>query len=256
VIKTIAKRIKILSSPQKDFYLFLRSLLGFYPTRLNLYDLAVKHKSSSTVDSLGNYINNERLEFLGDAVIGTIIADFLYQRFPRKGEGYLTQMRSNLTSQYFLTKLTYQIGLHTYVESNITNIIESSKIYGDVFEAIIGAIYLDQGYQKAKETLIKEIISNYVDLDEIEQINPNYKSQLIEWGQKNKKEIRFATQKQDTGDANREKMFVSSVKIENKTIGKASGKTKKEAQQNASKMALKKMSNENSTLGTSATQFV
>ncbi len=237
MIRTIVQRIKLFSSSRKEFYLFIKTLIGSYPGNLKLYDTAVIHKSASLVDSRGNYVNNERLEYLGDAILGAAIADFLYNRFPGQDEGYLTQMRSKLVNRSFLTQLTYQIGLDQYIDSNTTNTIEKSHIYGDALEALIGAIYLDKGYREAKRFITRKLLKGFVNLEEVQRTNTNYKSQLIEWSQKYKREISFETLDESSDNA-KQPVFVSIVKIETETMGKGTGSSKKEAQQNASKQAL------------------
>ena len=240
MIRTIVQRIKLFSSSRKEFYLFLRSLLGFYPGNLRIYDIAVIHKSASKIDSQGNFVNNERLEYLGDAILGAAIADFLYNRFPNQDEGYLTQMRSKLVNRSFLTQLTYQIGLNHFIQSNTTSTIESSHIYGDTLEALIGAIYLDKGYPEAKKFITRKLLNNYVNLVEVQNSNTNYKSQLIEWSQKNKKAVSFDTVDESKNDG-KQPWFLATIEVDNELLGKGSGTSKKEAQQNASKVALDKI---------------
>lgn len=242
MVKRIVQRVKLFSSDRKEFYLFLKNLLGFYPQDLKLYDLAFIHKSASSVDSQGNYVNNERLEFLGDAVLGSVIADFLYNRFPQEDEGFLTKTRSKLVNRSILTSLTFEMGLNVFIESNTTKNIEKSHIYGDILEALIGAIYLDKDYNTAKFFVTKKILPQFVDLNEIEQSDSNFKSQLIEWSQKNKKEIDFET-KEESNDNSKQPKFRAVVKIDNKQIGKGTGTSKKEAHQKAAKEALTKLKN-------------
>jgi ribonuclease-3 len=243
VVRIIAQRIKLFSSPRKEFYLFLKELLGFYPTNLKLYDLAFIHKSASVYDSQGNMVNNERLEFLGDAILGAIIADFLYNRFPQQDEGFLTKNRSKLVNRTFLTRLTFDMGLNVFIDSNTTKNIDKSHIYGDALEALIGAIYLDTDYQKTKYFVTKKILSQFVNLNEIEQKDTNFKSQLIEWSQKNKKDIKFETIEEPAKDKNKQPRFISSILLENKELGRGTGTSKKEAQQNAARETLKKLEN-------------
>jgi len=243
VVRIIAQRIKLFSSPRKEFYLFLKELLGFYPKNLKLYDLAFIHKSASVYDSQGNMVNNERLEFLGDAILGAIIADFLYNRFPQQDEGFLTKNRSKLVNRTFLTRLTFDMGLNVFIDSNTTKNIDKSHIYGDALEALIGAIYLDTDYQTTKYFVTKKILSQFVNLNEIEQKDTNFKSQLIEWSQKNKKEIKFETIEEPAKDKNKQPRFISSIVVENKELGRGTGTSKKEAQQNAARETLKKLEN-------------
>ena len=240
MVKRIVQRVKLFSSDRKEFYLFLKDLLGFYPQNLKLYDLAFIHKSASTVDSQGNFVNNERLEFLGDAVLGSIIADFLYNRFPQEDEGFLTKTRSKLVNRSFLTNLTFEMGLHIFIDSKTTKNIDKSHIYGDALEALIGAIYLDKDYKAAKFFVTKKLLSQFVNLNEVEQSDSNYKSQLIEWSQKNKKEINFETTEELNGNYKQPK-FKAVVKIGKKQVGKGTGSSKKEAHQKAAKEAFEKL---------------
>ncbi|HKI90200.1 MAG TPA: ribonuclease III [Draconibacterium sp.] len=242
MVKKILQRVKLFSSSRKEFYLFLKDILGFYPQNLKLYDLAFIHKSASTVDSQGNLVNNERLEYLGDAILGAIIADFLYNRFPQEDEGFLTKTRSKLVNRSFLTKLTYDMGLNVFIDSNTTKNIDTSHIYGDALEALIGAIYLDKDYKTAKYFVTKRILSQFVNLNEIEQNDTNFKSQLIEWSQKNKKEIKFETT-EEINEKSKQPKFTAIVEIENTEVGKGTGTSKKEAQQNAARQTLEQLEN-------------
>ncbi|MFW5823241.1 MAG: ribonuclease III, partial [Tangfeifania sp.] len=230
MVRKLAQRIKLFSSPRKGFYLFLKDLLGFYPSNLKLYDLAFIHKSASVFDSQGNMVNNERLEFLGDAILGAIIADFLYNRFPQQDEGYLTKNRSKLVNRTFLTRLTFEMGLNVFIDSNTTKNIDKSHIYGDALEALIGAIYLDKGFLQAKYFVTKKILSKFVNLNEIEQEDSNFKSQLIEWSQKNKKEVKFETREEQVKNKSKLPRFIAVVEVDNKELGKGTGTSKKEAQ--------------------------
>ncbi len=240
MVKKIVQRIKLFSSSRKEFYLFLKDLLGFYPQNLKLYDIAFIHKSASITDSQGNYVNNERLEYLGDAILGAIIADFLYNRFPQEDEGFLTKTRSKLVNRSFLTNLTYEMGLNVFIDSNTTKNIDKSHIYGDALEALIGAIYLDKDYQTAKFFVTKRILSKFVNLNEIEQVDSNFKSQLIEWSQKSKKELEFETT-EEFSEKSKQPWFTAVVKVDNIEFGHGKGTSKKEAQQNAARKALQKI---------------
>ncbi|WP_320111408.1 ribonuclease III [Draconibacterium orientale] len=240
MVRKIVQRVKLFSSDRKEFYLFLKDLLGFYPQNLRLYDIAFIHKSASIVDSQGNFVNNERLEYLGDAILGAVIADFLYNRFPQEDEGFLTKTRSKLVNRAILTQLTHEMGLHVFIDSNTTKNIDKSHIYGDALEALIGAIYLDKDYKAAKFFVTKKILPQFVDLNEIEQEDSNFKSQLIEWSQKNKREIEFETT-EETDEKIKQPRFKAVVKIDNKKAGEGVGTSKKEAHQKAAHETLKKL---------------
>ncbi|MGQ8336454.1 ribonuclease III [Sunxiuqinia sp. A32] len=237
MIRTIVQKIKLFSSNRKEFYLFLKSLFDIYPSNLNLYETALIHKSASKLDSQQNWVNNERLEYLGDAILGAVIADFLYNRYPNMDEGFLTQMRSKLVNRSFLTELTFRIGLNNYIKSKTNNTAENSHIYGDALEALIGALYLDKGYHTTKQFITRKLLLDYVDLIEVQRSNTNYKSQLIEWSQKVKMDISFETTEHPQND-NNQPSFMSKVILESDEIGKGEGASKKEAQQNASAKAL------------------
>ncbi len=240
MVRRLAERIKLFSSPRKEFYLFIKDLVGYYPGKLAFYDIAFTHRSASRTDSQGNMVNNERLEYLGDAILGAVIADFLYNRFPQEDEGFLTKMRSKLVNRSILTNLTYDMGLNIYIDSNATNAVDKSHIYGDALEALIGAIYLDRGYDVARYFIIKRIIPKYIDLYELEQNDSNFKSKLIEWSQKTKRLVRFETL-EEYPNGSKQPKFISTVIIDNNEAGKGSGNSKKEAQQNAARDSLNKL---------------
>lgn len=240
MIRNLRYHIKLFSSPRKEFYSFIKSLTGHSPLKFKLYDIAFIHKSASYVDKMGNTVNNERLEYLGDAVLGTIVAEYLYNRFPFKDEGFLTQMRSRVVNRSFLTQLTFKMKLNRYVVSNANSVSESSHLYGDLLEAFIGAIYLDCGYEVARRFVIKKIFNQHVDIHEMEKNDNNFKSQLIEWGQKNKQEVEFDTT--SSSENGHEKMpFVSKACVDGKVMGTGEGYSKKEAQQHAARQALENM---------------
>ncbi len=241
MIRNLIYKIKLFSSPRKEFYSYIRNLTGHSPIKFKLYDIAFIHKSASYVDKMGNVVNNERLEYLGDAVLGTIVAEYLYNRFPFKDEGFLTQLRSRVVNRSFLTQLTFKMKLNRYVISNANSVSESSHLYGDLLEAFIGAIYLDCGYAVTKQFVIKKIFNQHVDIQAMERTDNNFKSQLIEWGQKMKQEVEFKTV--NNPDSGSEKMpFLTEVCIDGKMMGKGEGFSKKEAQQNAAQQALEKLS--------------
>ena len=239
-MKIIFQRIKLFSSPRKEFYLFLKRLIGFYPQTLSYYDTAFTHRSTSRLNNQGQAVNNERLEYLGDAILGAVIADFLYNRFPMEDEGFLTKMRSKLVNRAILTSLTHEMGLNRFIDANTNNAVEKSHIYGDALEALIGAIYLDKGYLAAKFFITKRILSRYIDLHQLEQLDLNFKSRLIEWSQKGKRDVKFDTV-EEYPDNGRHPRFVSKVEADGKVVGLGTGSSKKEAQQNAAREALKKL---------------
>jgi ribonuclease III len=224
-------------SPKKNFYFRLIRILGFLPGKVGLYELAFIHKSASLADSKGNPLNYERLEYLGDAVLGVIIAEFLYRKFPDRNEGFLTKMRSKIVNGDHLSLLTQQLGLCNLLDSRLQNEQASRHILGDTFEALIGAIYLDKGYQRTRRFVLHRVLKKHVDLVELEKNETNFKSQLIEWAQKNRKEITFYTDIEPY-DPTR---FLSFVSIGDTLFGSGNGVSKKEAEQNAALETLREL---------------
>lgn len=244
MIKLFGNKMKLFSRKQEEFYFFLKDFFGYKPKNIELYETAMIHKSVSKLNAQNMAINNERLEYLGDAILGSIVAEFLYNRFPAQDEGFLTQMRSKLVNRSFLTQLTQDVGLATFIQTNINNKNTTSHIYGDAFEAIIGALYLDQGYSRTKDFIVKRLIPNHVDLNSIANNNENYKSQLIEWSQKNKKELSFNTNELPILSNGKSAGFAASITSDGVKLGKGRGISKKEAQQEASKAALERIKQE------------
>ena len=214
------------------FYRAIDDMFGFVPHNIELYKLALIHKSASITLDNGQHINNERLEFLGDAVIETVTSDYLFIEFPDKNEGFLTQMRSKMVSRQSLNAVAKRLGLDQHVITNSTNNSSQKHIYGDAFEAMIGAIYLDQGYDFANRLLINKIFANYLKLDTLVEAETDFKSRLIEWCQKNHHTILFTTSYDKTYSSTHP-FFYSKVLIDNIEVGYGAGESKKEAEQRA-----------------------
>ena len=167
-------------------------MFGFLPHNIELYKLALIHKSASVMVD-GQSINNERLEFLGDAVIESVTSDYLFIEFPDRDEGFLTQVRSKMVSRQSLNRIASALGLDKHVISNAAGNTTQKHIYGDAFEAMMGAIYLDQGYDFVNRLLINKIFARHLSLDDVLQLETDFKSRLIEWCQKNHYSIEFRT---------------------------------------------------------------
>jgi len=174
----------------KDLKRSIRNIFGFQPTNLHLYRLAFRHKSVNK-DVNGIKINNERLEYLGDAILGSVIAEYLFKKFPYKGEGFLTEMRSKIVCRANLDKLGRKLGIDRLIESSADTKSTAKSIRGDAFEALIGALYLDKGYNYTYKIIIKRIINIHIDIDALEHLDNNFKSKLIEWAQKERKDVDF-----------------------------------------------------------------
>lgn len=184
------RRIKAYFSPEKELIFSLKNIFGFYPGNISLYKLAFLHRSLAA-EYNGHKLSNERLEYLGDAVLSSIVADYMFKKFPYKGEGFLTEMRSKLVSREALNKLSHKLGLDDFIQTNHDTKAHFRSMGGDAFEALIGAIYLDRGYKFTKRLVIHRIINLHYDIDELEKLENNFKSKLIEWSQKERKEVKF-----------------------------------------------------------------
>lgn len=190
----------------------------------------------------GRPINNERLEFLGDAILDAIVGDIVYRHFEGRREGFLTNTRSKIVQRETLNKLAVEIGLDKLVKYTSRSSSHNSYMYGNAFEAFIGAIYLDQGYERCKQFMEQKILKQYIDLDKMSRKEMNFKSKLIEWSQKNKMEVSFELIEQML-DRDNNPIFRTEVRIEGLPAGSGTGYSKKESQQNASRIALKKIKN-------------
>ena len=214
------------------FYRAIDDMFGFIPHNIELYKLALIHKSASVTLDNGQHINNERLEFLGDAVIETVTSDYLFIEHPDKNEGFLTQMRSKMVSRQSLNAVAKRLGLDDHVITHSTNNSSQKHIYGDAFEAMMGAIYLDQGYDFVNRLLINKIFAEYLKPDTLVESETDFKSRLIEWCQKNHHSIHFATAHDKTYSASHP-FFYSKVLIDGIEVGYGAGESKKEAEQRA-----------------------
>lgn len=178
-------------SKNKHIYNKIKNIFGFYPKNIFLYKLAFRHRSVSMEINTGIKVSNERLEYLGDAILGAIVAEYLFKKFPLKGEGFLTEMRSKLVSREQLNNLSKKLGIEEFIQHNSDANHFSKSTLGDTFEALVAAIYLDKGYDFCKTILINNILLVYYDIDELISYQLNYKSKLLEWAQHNKKKLSF-----------------------------------------------------------------
>ena len=243
VLRNEIDKIRLLFRKDRESYLCFYRILGFYPRNIQLYEQALLHKSTSVRSDKGRPLNNERLEFLGDAILDAIVGDIVYKRFEGKREGFLTNTRSKIVQRETLNKLAVEIGLDKLIKYSTRSSSHNSYMYGNAFEAFIGAIYLDQGYERCKLFMEQRIINRYIDLDKISRKEVNFKSKLIEWSQKNKMEVSFELIEQFL-DRDYNPMFHTEVRIESLSAGTGTGYSKKESQQNAAQMALKKIKND------------
>lgn len=232
--------LKRLFTHKKEPYLSLYRVLGFYPNDISLYKQAFTHRSSSIETEDGKWQNNERLEFLGDAILDAIVADIIYKHYPNRKEGFMTNTRSKIVQRESLNQIALKMELDKMIVSSTRINSHNNYIYGNALEALIGAIYLDQGYRKCFKFVKERIVDRYVPLDKVVRKEVNFKSNLIEWSQKNKLEITFDLIETFT-DQDGNPVFQTSVSLQNIPLGVGIGYTKKESQQHAAKMAIKKL---------------
>lgn len=223
------------SKQDGDFFLGITNILGFKPKNLKIFKKAFLHRSANKKDKKGNPMNYERLEFLGDSMVGTIISRHLYNEVPEGDEGYLTKMRSKIVSREHLNELGKDLNLIKFVESRIPKTHFGDNIHGNVFEALVGAIYLDRGYKYCEKFIHERVIIPYVDIEQLEGKVISYKSLVIEWCQKQKKTFDYNVY-EDTGN-DVLKHFAVKLSIGNIVVAKARATSKKKAEERASKRA-------------------
>ncbi len=234
MLNSVLRQKKYLYPPVKNFTKLLKRIIGFFPSNCKLYQLALVHKSISQCIFNDISINNERLEYLGDAILDAIIAEYLFQKFPDKDEGFLTQMRSKIVNRDNLNYIAIKLGIPNIMQSKLASDNHKS-LYGDALEALIGALYIDKGYKKTKAIVLERIIQNHISLNKLQLTESDFKSRIIEWGQKNKKDINFTCYEEQNENSI---IFISHLLIVDEVVGRGTGTSKKEAEQNAAKQAL------------------
>jgi ribonuclease-3 len=229
----IRKIVQPFSKQDVKLHSELKKLLNFSPRKIKTYTKAFTHRSIKMMDLKGNPINYERLEFLGDSILGSVIAAYLYKKVPTGSEGYLTQMRSKIVSREHLNELGKDLNLIRFVKSNIDPANIGDNIHGNIFEALIGAIFIDKGYNFCQKFIYKNVIVPYVDIAKLEGKITSYKGLIIEWCQKQKKKYRFDTYEDSGNDP--VKHFSVKISIDGEQIAKGRATSKKKAEEQASK---------------------
>lgn len=240
MFSNITDKIRLLFRKDKEPYLCFYKMLGFYPRNIEIYQQALLHKSSSIKAGKGRLLNNERLEFLGDAILDAIVADIVYKKFEGKREGFLTNTRSKIVQRETLNRVAVEIGLDKLIKYTTRQSSHNSYMCGNAFEALIGAIYLDRGYRACKKFMEERIINQYLNLEKISRKEVNFKSKLIEWSQKNKFCVEFNLIEQSL-DSNQNPIFETQITVENIPAGTGKGYSKKESQQEAAHATLTKI---------------
>ena len=228
--------IRAILSSDKKLYFRLRNIFGFYPRNISLYKLAFRHRSLAKRQHNGNKISNERLEFLGDAILDAVVADYLFKLFPFKDEGFLTQMKSKIVSRTHLNKLSTKLGIDKLIQCNPDSGPHFKSMKGDAFEAFIGALYLDKGFGFTKKIIIDRIIRLHIYLDELLAIDLNFKSRLLEWVQREKKILEFKVV-DEVGTGYNKQYIVESL-IDRVVFGRGQDFSIKAAEQQAAEKAL------------------
>ena len=226
------------NNESKGFNHFFKNVLGYTPRHTRLYRVAFTHRSLST-QVHGHRINNERLEYLGDAMLGAVVAEYLYKKYPYQGEGFLTVLRSKIVSRVSLNKLAIQIGLLPLVEYQHDDSGGFKSVGGDAFEALVGAMYIDKGYKFTRRVIVDRILRTYLDVDSIATTDWNYKSKLIDWGQKNHRKISFEVVRTYMRDRNSRKEYECRVNIDDRPQQSAVEFTIKAAEQLAAEKTYK-----------------
>lgn len=231
----ILRRIyNLLLSPEKDFTRSLRLILGFTPRNLSLYHQAFHHASISQEGA----INNERLELLGDSVLNMIIADLLFRKFPNRREGFMTEMRSKIVSRSQMNEIAFQMALPNFIRrSHSIRNLRENDLLGNALEALIGAVYLDAGYKGARRFVLDKMIAPHLNISELEKIDYNFKSKLINWAQSNKKVCSFKVL--DEKRADHRILYKIAAFVDDVSYGESESFNKKQAEQQSAELACK-----------------
>jgi len=238
VIKTVILKLRLSSKSRREPYLLFQKVLGFYPYKIEYYQLAMLHRSASIPTDNGIMLSNERLEFLGDAVLNSVVTDILYRRFENQREGFLTNTRSKIVKRESLNRLALEIGLDKLMlAGKNVNRTANSNMLGNALEALLGAIYLDYGYKKCKSFVENRLLKKFIDMDQLVLDEVNFKSKLIEWCQKHRFNIEFELLGEELSSANNH-LFHTQITINNQVICDATGRSKKESHQLAAMRAL------------------
>ncbi len=232
--------IKLLFSKDKELYVFIHRITGFLPRNISYYQLALVHRSMSVKDDDGHWVNNERLEYLGDAVLDCVVAAYLYNRYPEKHEGFLTSTRAKIVQRESLNRIGESFHLRSHVKAMAHSTSHNSYISGNALEALVGAIYLDRGFNACKRFIEVKIIAEHFDINDLVKTEQNFKSRLIEWTQKYKITIQYELVESYT-DEGKNPVFRTAVILGGIHASEGVGYSKKESHQVASKKALERL---------------
>ena len=240
MLSNLLDRIKLHFQKDSELRKALHSMLGFYPRNLEIYRIALAHKSHVYRNRKGRSFNNERLEFLGDAILEAVVSDIVFHRFERRSEGFLTSTRSKIVQRSSLNRLAKEIGLERLLQVPSQRRGHNSNIGGNAFEALVGAIYLDRGYKTCQWFVENKIVGCLLDIENVANKEVNFKSKLLEWTQKNRVQVDFENE-ETLDEKNDSPLFNSTILLEGLTVGEGRGYSKKESQQRASRDALTRL---------------
>jgi len=225
---------------KQEFASRLRKITGFRTSNLRIYEVAFIHRSASFSLPDGQRINNERLEFLGDAVLSAILSDYLFEKLPDASEGFMTKIRSRIVNREILNQLAISMGIDKILVSNVNSSHTTRNLYGDALEALIGALFVEKGFKKTKNLFLKRVFNKYLDLEKIIEIDTDYKSLVFEWIQKHKSNLTFAY-REDFDFKLKKSVFSATLIINKEEFGTGQGASKKEAEQEAAGKAWAKL---------------
>jgi ribonuclease III len=225
---------------RREFSSRLKKILGFSPGNLELYEIAFIHRSATFIFPNGKKVNNERLEYLGDAVLDAILSDYLFEKFPEADEGFLTKIRSRIVNRDVLNQLAVSMGINKILISRISSSHLTKNLYGDAFEALIGSVFLDKGFKKTKKLFIKNVLNKYLDLNMIVKTDSDYKSLVFEWVQKHRANLIF-TYNEEYDFNLKKSVFSTILSIDKQEFGVGHGSSKKQAEQEAASQAWERL---------------
>ena len=240
LIRDLLDYIKLPFRKDKELYFSIQRIVGFYPHRIDYFKQALMHKSIGKRNAKGRPVNNERLEFLGDAILDAVVGDIVYRHFEGKREGFLTNTRSKIVQRETLNRLAREMGVNELIVSSGHSSSHNSYVGGNAFEALIGAIYLDRGYDACMRFMEKRVLNELINIDKVAYKEVNFKSKLLEWSQKNRVKLEFKLLEQKS-DEKGSPVFTYQVVIEGVEGESGTGYSKKESQQQASKLTLQRL---------------
>ncbi|EAY29713.1 ribonuclease III [Microscilla marina] len=233
IFRFLSKLLRKHSKEEKRLAIAIKQIIGHKPFNLALYQLALSHTSASKSLQDGFKESNERLEYLGDAILGAIVADYLFKKYPFKEEGFLTEIRARIVNRESLNQLSRKMGIQDLIryEGNPKSNFTYKSMGGDALEALVGAVYLDKGFHYCRKFVVRKIVLGHLDLDDIIENNQNYKSIIIEWAQKNNRDLKFEIVREE--GSKHQRQFIAQVIIDDEPVAKGSGFSKKKAEQAA-----------------------